>query len=126
MSKSSESYEGELVYKLLEQLGLSIRQDAYKWQGHMWVGPFSNKQDALKAAFAEALMVMRNVDSEYEQATELAPRGETPWNHSVSIHEGALALYWQQGQQTRIRTFTRNETEVLLLILNEHTSEIMQ
>lgn len=65
---------------------------------------------------------------EEDQArVRLSAPGETPWNHSVSIHDGALSLYWQQRSeqgdvQERIRTFTRDETEVLLCVLRRASS----
>lgn len=65
---------------------------------------------------------MSNTNQDEQGNVQLAPPGETPFNHSVSLHQGKLALYWQvrddQGNfAPRIRTFTRDETEVLMTFL---------
>ncbi len=33
---------------------------------------------------------------EEQGRVQLAPRGETTWNHSVSVYEGSLALWWEE------------------------------
>ncbi len=60
---------------------------------------------------------------------QLAPRGETSWNHSVSIRDGQLILYWEepnaQGEgETHSRTFSSAETEVLMTILYDNHDHI--
>lgn len=60
---------------------------------------------------------------------QLAPPGETPWNHSISLHQGRLALYWEvrpapDRVETRIRMFTRDETEVLMTYLADNRYHI--
>ena len=60
---------------------------------------------------------------------QLAPRGETTWNHSVSMYEGSLALWWEvrddQGNvETKMRTFTNAETEVFLTFLYDNRESI--
>jgi len=60
---------------------------------------------------------------------QLAPRGETSWNHSVSIRNGQLILYWEernaQGEgETHSRTFSNSETEVLMIILYDNRDHI--
>lgn len=67
-------------------------------------------------------MTNKNNEQMERGDVQLAPPGETPWNHSISLHNGRLALYWEardeQGNaETRIRTFTRDETEVLMTYL---------
>jgi len=60
---------------------------------------------------------------------QLAPRGETVWNHSVSIRDGQLILYWEernaQGEtEMHSRTFSNSETEVLMMILYDNRYHI--
>jgi hypothetical protein len=58
--------------------------------------------------------------------------GGSPWDHSVALYEGKLALYWKQvnletkEQETFIRTFTNDETVDLLEFLYQHRDEIMK
>jgi hypothetical protein len=72
---------------LLEHLGLTIttpksntRGYGYNWGGRLWVGPFENEYQALKAAFDEALEIMKS---------------ERPYNQS---DDGAWWL-WHHGWQ---------------------------
>ncbi len=48
--------------------------------------------------------------------TPLAPSGISPWNHRAVVEDGCLALYWTSDSE-HLRTFTREETGVLLNLL---------
>lgn len=58
------------IYQLLERLGLSITPHSnpnlgygYIWQGHDWIGPFGSKENALHAAFTNALIAIQAYSS---------------------------------------------------------------
>lgn len=57
-----EAFEAEYVYRLLEELGLSITPHSdpsygwgFTWRGDAWYGPYDTKPEALKAAFERAI-----------------------------------------------------------------------
>ena len=66
-----------------------------------------------------------------ENRIPLTDPGEAPFQHSVSIYDGALALYRELGNdeggiEQRIWTFTKEETKKLYQVLHEHLLNVKE
>ncbi len=62
------------------------------------------------------------IDDE-KDLTPLAPSGVSPWDHRAAVQDGCLVLTWRTDEM-RVRTFTREETGVLLNLLLASKDEI--
>lgn len=64
-----------------------------------------------------------------ENRIPLAEPGEVPFQHSVSLYDGALALYREirrdeAAVEQHVWTFTKEETKKLFQVLHEHLSNV--